>query len=434
MNTSTRTYKSIPGPEDISRKVLPNGIVVLTRSNFNSASVVISGYVATGSQLDPLDKLGLAHFTALGLMRGTTRSDFQTIYDRLESAGASLGFGASVHTTSFSGRALAEDLPLLFATLTECLTGPVFPAEQINRLRAQLLTGLAIRAQNTGDMAALEFDSLLFPDHPYGRPEDGYTETINAITREHLVDFHRSTYSPAGMTLVVVGAVGAEEVFDLAEKYLNSWSREQPPHPTAMPAILPPEKSINKKVIIPGKSQSDLVMGTLGPKRKDSEYLASSLGNSILGQFGLMGRVGDAVREKAGLAYYASTSLNAWIESGSWEVSAGVNPVNVEKAAALVTSELRKFTSEPVTQEELEDNQSHYIGRMPLSLESNSGVANSILNLERFDLGLDYLQRYPALIREITREDILRAAQKFINPDRLIIVSAGPDKKSSNRG
>lgn len=431
MSQNTLTPSSIPGPEDIARQVLPNGIVVLTRSNFNSSSVVISGFLSAGSQLDPLDKLGLAHFTALSLMRGTTSSDFQSIYNRLESAGASLGFGASVHTTSYSGRALAEDLPLLLSTLSECLTEPQFPDEQLNRLRAQLLTGLSIRGQSTRDMAALEFDALLFPGHPYGRPEDGYNETINAITRDDIVNFHRTAYSPVGMTIVVVGAVEAKKVLDLTQHYLGSWSKPQSAQPPVFPTVKPPHKSITKRVIIPGKSQSDLVMGTLGPKRKDPDYLSASLGNSILGQFGLMGRVGDAVREKAGLAYYASTSLNAWIESGSWEVSAGVNPRNIEKATALITKELRKFISEPVTQEELEDSQNNYIGRMPLSLESNSGVANAILNLERFDLGLDYLRRYPDKIRAITREKILHTAQRFIDPDRLITVSAGPGEVES---
>ena len=95
----------------------------------------------------------------------------------------------------------------------------------------------------------------------------------------------------------------------------------------------------------------------------------------------------------------------------------------------MISSELRRFTSELVTEEELTDNQNNYIGRMPLSLESNSGVANSILNLERFGLGLDYLQRYPSLIRAITREQVLEAARLHIDPEKLIVVSAGPDGK-----
>jgi zinc protease len=430
MSKQSNQFHSIPGPDDIHRLELPNGIIILCRSNFNSASVVVSGYINVGSEYDPLDKLGLAHFTSRCLMRGTSSSSFQEIYDRLESAGASFGFGASVHTTSFSGRALAEDLPLLFSTMAESLLEPDFPQDQFKRLKSQLLTSLAIRAESTQDMAAIEFDALLFPGHPYGRPEDGFTETIDAISRQDLVDFHRAYYSPAGMTIAVVGAVHAQDVQALVEKHFGNWLKpsvaEQPQHAE----IRPVSHSIVKRVKLAGKSQSDLVMGSLGPKRKAPEFLAASLGNSILGQFGLMGRIGDSVREKAGLAYYASTSLNAWREGGSWEVSAGVNPMNIDRAAKLITGELKRFTSELVTQEELEDNQNNYIGRMPLSLESNSGVANSILNLERFDLGLDYLQRYPALIRAVTREQILEAARLHIDPEKLVTVSAGPNKEA----
>ena len=110
-------------------------------------------------------------------------------------------------------------------------------------------------------------------------------------------------------------------------------------------------------------------------------------------------------------------------------MSAGVNPENVTKAIDLITDELRKFCSEPVSQSELEDSKSNYIGRLPLSLESNSGVANSILNLERFHLGLDYLQRYPELVNQVTCEDILAAAKTYIDPEKLVVVSAGPNSK-----
>lgn len=434
MRNSPSAIHSVPGPEDISRKVLPNGITILTRSNFNSSSVVISGYVAVGSQRDPLEKLGLAYFTALGLMRGTQQADFQTIFDRLESAGASLGFGASVHNTSFGGRALAEDLPLLLSTLSDCLQNPIFPQQHLDRLKAQLLTGLAIRSQDTAEMAALEFDSILFPDHPYGRPEDGFVETINAIEREDVADFHHKNYSPANMVIVVVGAVEPQKVMELVERSLGNWERLPSLPNNTFPIVQPLKETIIRKVNIPEKSQSDLLIGTYGPKRSAPEYLAASLGNSILGQFGMMGRIGDSVREKAGLAYYASTSLNAWIEDGSWEVSAGVNPENVEKATDLIIKELRRFTRELVSAEELEENQSNFIGRMPLSLESNNGVANSILNLERFNLGLDYLLRYPDMIRKITPQEILQAAQKYIDPERLVIVSAGSNPSNKGEG
>ncbi len=428
MNTN-----SVPGPQDIQRKVLKNGITLLVRSNFNSSSVVLSGILGAGSLNDPATKLGLAHFCSIALMRGTQNADFQTIFERLESAGATLGFGASVHNTSVGARALAEDLPLLIDTLADCVRFPIFPELYFERLKKQLLTGLGIRAQDTADMASLTFDKLLFPNHPYGSPEDGYPETIAAITRQDLVDFHAQQFNPRNLVLVVVGAVDVGKVSDLVEGALGDWVNPTLATTPSFPQLSAPQGELREHVSIAGKSQADIVMGTLGPKRLAPEYLAASLGNNILGQFGMMGRIGDAVREKAGLAYYASTSVNSWIDGGSWEVSAGVNPANIDKAIGLIIEELERFRTEPVLQSELEDSQANYIGRLPLSLESNSGVANSILNLERFNLGLDYLQRYPTLVKEVTPRQILDAAQKYIDPHKLVIVSAGtpPGRKKA---
>ena len=132
------------------------------------------------------------------------------------------------------------------------------------------------------------------------------------------------------------------------------------------------------------------------------------------------------MREKSGLAYYASSSLNAGTGPGTWEVSAGVNPKNLKKAIGLIENELRRFIKGGVTKVELADSQANYIGRLPLSLESNSGVASAIMNIERYDLGLDYYQRYEGLVKNVTRAEVLETARKYINPDRLVISTAGP--------
>ena len=424
---SSVTRNSIPGPQDISRVVLPNGITVLTRSNFNSPSVVVNGYFPAGSLYDPDEKLGLAYFTALMLMRGTEGKSFQEIYNSLESAGASLGFGASVHHTSFGGKALAEDLPLLLGTLSEGLRSPVFPIEHVEKVRAQLVSSLMIRAQDTGEVSSLAFDAALFPNHPYGKPEDGEMDTIRPITRADLASFHQRHYGPRGMVLVVVGAVSTEQVVDAVQSSLGDWTNAQQPEEPELPQVHPPAASFRQHLPLAGKSQTDLVMGTLGPRRQSPDFLAASLGNNILGQFGMMGRIGDVVREQAGLAYHASTSLNAWIASGSWEVSAGVNPANLQRAIDLIISELGRFVKEPVSAEELSDSQANYIGRLPLSLESNHGVASALLNLERFQLGLDYYQRYPDLVQSVTPQQILEVAQRYLEPEKLVIVSSGPE-------
>ncbi len=426
---SAQPVQSLPGSDDITRVQLDNGIVVLSRPNFNSPSVVINGYLDVGSLCDTDGKLGLAHFTAQALMRGTQRRGFQEIYDALESVGASLGLGSGMHTSSFTGRGLVEDLPLLLEILVEVLQQPTFPAEQVEKLRAQLLTSLAIRAQDTRDMASLTFDQLLYGHHPYSRPEDGYTETIQAITREDLAAFHRRWYGPRGMVIVVVGAVEPQRAVDMVRRALGNWQIQngQDSSPK-LPPFNPPQKSDARHVDIPGKSQADLDMGTHGPQRRSEDFMAASLGNNILGQFGMYGRIGDVVREQSGLAYYAYTSLNAGIGPGSWEVAAGVNPANINKAIDLIRKEITRFVAEPVTAGELSDSQANYIGRLPLSLESNGGMAGALLNLERYDLGLDYYRRYADLVREVTPEAVLETARRYLNPEALVIATAGPSQ------
>jgi zinc protease len=140
----------------------------------------------------------------------------------------------------------------------------------------------------------------------------------------------------------------------------------------------------------------------------------------------MMGRIGNVVREKSGLAYYAYSSLNSGIGPGSWEVNAGVNPKNLNKAIDLVEKELKKFVKQGVTKNELDDSKANYIGRLPLSLESNGGVVSAILNIHRYELGMDYYQRYESLVRSVTRDDVVEVARKYIDPERLVISTAGP--------
>jgi zinc protease len=416
---------TLPGADDILRCELENGIVILARPNFNSPSISLQGYLAAGSINDPVDKLGLASFTASALMRGVQRRDFQAIYNELETVGASLGFSCGTLTTSFYGRALVEDLGMLLGLLREALLEPVFPSEQVERLRAQQLTSLAIRAQDTAAMASLTFDSLLFASHPYGRPEDGYPETITAITRQDMVDFHRLQYGPQGMVIVIVGAVQPQLAVDLASQAFSAW--RNPAHQPIQ--ALPPAPGLpapqRQHVPIPGKSQADLYLGVVGPERRSPDYLPASLGNNILGQFGMYGRIGESVRETAGLAYYAYSNLSSGIGPGVWYAGAGVEAGDLEQTIEMILAEIRRFSGEPVNAQELEDTQSNYIGRLPLGLESNAGVVSALINLERYNLGLDYYRQYASLIRSVSREQILEVARRYFDLNQLVIASAG---------
>lgn len=423
--------KSLPGPENILRKEFPNGITVLIRENPYSHAVAVKGSLLCGSFLEPAGKIGLTGFAAGCLTAGTESHNFMEISELLEGSGASLGFSSGPRTISFSGSCLSEDVPMLLGLLKEVLDEPVFPENYIGIFRQRVLAAYELHLNDPESMTDERLDALLFGDHPYGRPEYGSVETINGFTRKDLVEFHRQFFSPKGMVLVIVGGIRAEEVLDVCGNVFGTWTKAADKINLAdyFPPLNFQKRAVSEHIEIPDKSEMSLVIGTLGPARKDPDFIPAVLGNSILGEFGMMGRIGQTVREENGLAYYASSSLHSLTYGGCWTVDAGINPVNAERAAELILAELRRFTSQKVTAEELDDVKSNYIGSLPLSLESNSGVASLLMNIETYQLGLDHVLRLSERVSAVTPEQILQTAQKWIDPDKMIRLTAGTAAK-----
>jgi len=417
---------SIPGPSDITRRELPNGITVLVRENHNNPSMILSGYLPVGASDENVEQAGLATFTASALMRGAAHHTFEQIYEELEAVGASVGVSGGTHTTSCGAKSLVEDLPLALDVLADVLRRPTFPSEEIERLRGEILTALEERAHDTRRMADLAFHELAYPqDHPYAHSLIGYTETVSAISRDDLVEFYNGGYGSQGMVLVLVGDVETEEALAQVEEAFGDWEGhvyERAPLPAAPRITDVRERTIS----IPGKTQSDIVLGYPGPSRFDPAFLDARLCNIILGVFGLMGRLGESVREEQGLAYYSLSRLGGGYGPAPWCVIAGVNPTNVERATDSIRAEIRRICEEPVEAEELADNKAFITGSLPLQIETNKGVAQTILNMERYNLGLDYLQRYTGMINEITAERVQAVAQRWLDPDAYAIAVAGP--------
>ena len=418
---------ALPGPHDTVRHTLPKGIVVLVRENPDVASVVIQGALDAGSLYDEPGREGLASFAAGMLLRGTEMRDFQSIHELLESSGAVLAISAGLHHAGFSGRSLAEDLPLLIDLLAEAVRQPAFPEEQVERLRGQFVTALKIQEQDPRYVAGRMFREMVYGEaHPYHRPSDGLLESVAAITREHLVDFHRRCFGPRGLIMVVVGAVQADEVCQLVERTFGDWANASQHLPPELPPVPLLSEVVRREGVLPGKSQADIVLGASGPSRLAEDWQAANMANHILGVFGMYGRIGAHVREKLGLAYYSHSRLEGGLGPGPWRIMAGVNPANVEDAVRAVEEELRRITGDRVSEGELADSKANLIGRLPLQLESSEGVAGSILSMELYDLGLDYLQRYPQEIEAVTAEQVLAAARRYLNPDAYALAIAGP--------
>jgi zinc protease len=425
--------RTLPGPDTILRHVLPNGITLLARENFLSPSVVVLGAVQVGGLEESDKQAGLAALTASCLMRGAGKRSFHQIYDLLESAGATLSFGSGMHKTSFYARCLSEDLPMVLELAADALRFPTFPADQFKRLRGEYLTHLTIREQDTGQRARKAFAEAAYAGHPYAHDERGDSRTVQGIARRDLQDFHAAHFGPRGMILTVAGSVRGDKALHWIEKFFGDWTN---PRQGERPELPPVPRLAEKKEIhvpLPGKSQADLVLGAPGPARRSPDYLPAMVGNNILGVFGMYGRIGDAVREAEGLAYYSMSTVAGGLGPGPWMVLAGVNPRNVPRAMQLIRREIARFAGSKVTRSELADSQANIIGRMPLQMESNEGVAGSLMNIELFDLGLDYYQRFPSLIRAVTADRIQEAADRYLHADRMALAVAGPPEEGEGR-
>jgi len=427
-------------PETVTRTVLANGIVVLMHPNPSNASVVVRGRLEAGSVQDTDATAGLASFTAAALQRGTVKRTFQQLNEEIDALGASFGVGAGQEAAGFGGRCLVEDLDAWLDIAADVLRQPTFPSDEVEKLRGEILTGLREAANDTQYVAGKTFLALAYPHgHPFGRPPGGEEDTVQALTRDDLAACHARFYRPATLTLAIVGDVSLDEALAKVQRAFGAW--QAPIHydvcnvsgqavgvrPSPdIPAPAWRGEPVRRDVPVPGKTQADIILGFPGLARHDPDFYALLVGDLIFGRLGLMGRLGHTVRDEQGLAYYATSGLEAGLGAGPWAVHAGVNPANVERAIESILAEWARLSTSPVTAEELAEAQDFLTGSLALRLETNEGKAGAILEMETYDLGLDYLQRYPAIIRDLTAAQILAAVQRHARLQGYALVVAGP--------
>ena len=409
-----------------TRQVLANGVTVIAKETRTTPAVTIYAAVQAGTIYDPLETGGLAHFLSRTIDRGTDNCTADQIAEELDSRGVSLSVNLNRHVISLICTCLVEDFDSVLGLVADIAMRPTFPASEVDTRRGEIVTLLRQDEDNPAAVAAETMMRLVYGEtHPYGRPVRGSIATVEAIDRSMLERFHRERFQPGSLTLALVGDVDAARAVDAAATAFGTWQAgsTSAPHVPAIPAA-----SGRRVQVVPmmNKAQADIAYGFATILRSDPRYYAYWLMNNVLGQYSLGGRLGEAIRERQGMAYYTFSSLDANVIPGPLMIRAGVNPANVERAVSSIDEELTKMATEGPTDREMAESKQYLIGSMPRTLETNIGIATFLQTAEFFGLGLDYDLRLPALLQAVSRDDVHAAARDVLDPSRAVVAVAGP--------
>jgi zinc protease len=414
------------------RELLPNGIVALAQESPATPAVTISATLHTGSFSEPPNLPGLAYFASRVIDRGTERLSAAQIAEALDDRGVTLNITTTRHTIAVTCTSLADDFDAMLDLVSEVMCRPVFPEDQIELRRAEIVTQLRQDQDNPAVRAVETMFALLYGDaHPYGRPPKGTVASLERVDRRALVEFHRTRFVPASLVVAIVGAVGSDQAIASAARAFGSWRPS-----SGSPAVTEDGMSDGAQTAgraarrvsvtsMMAKSQADIAYGFVTIRRTDPSYYAWWVMNTILGQYGLGGRLGDNIRERQGMAYYAYSAFDPHMIPGPLMVRAGVDGANVLRAITAIDQEISAFAAGGPTEQELEDTKRYLIGSLPRMLETNAGIASFLQTSERFGLGLDHDRRLPGLVSSITL-DATRAAAAQLSPEHAAVAIAGP--------
>lgn len=408
-----------------TREVLPNGVVLLVQENPGVPAVAINATFDAGSVTDPDELPGLAYLAAKSLDRGTPARSADAIADLLDERGVSLRVSLARHSLTISAVCLCEDVDDVFRLVAEIARRATFPQEQVDKRRIKAITTVREAADNTASVASAAAHRLLYGErHPYGRPRKGTVDSLDRITRGRLLEFASTWLTSGALRVAIAGDVRAAGVVHTAARLFGDWERR--PRPLQVVAA-PRHRPRSLRVVpMPGKAQTDIAYALSTIPRLDPRYHAYLVLNTILGQFGLGGRLADNIRERQGLAYYAYSTLDPMPADSPLVIRVGVDPDNIGRALAAIDLEVRRLSVDGPTAEEFTDAVESLVGGVPRTLETNESITDFLQAAEQFGLGSDYDRRLPDLLRAVRSEDVAEAARETLDLTRAAIAVAGP--------
>jgi zinc protease len=369
------------------------------------------------------DLPGLATFTNALLTEGAGELDAAAFAENIESRGIQIGSDSLRDMAWLTLRSLTEPevLSVGLARLSESLAKPRFDQDAIERIRDQMHAVLRQQEQSPSDIASREFYATLFAGHPYGVPTEGTKASVDRINLVAIKAFHKKYYVAKNAVISIVGAQTREQ----AEQIANQVTRDLPQGEKAPLIAMPTQiKPVDKKIDY-DSSQSHVYLGMLGMSRHDPDYIPLYVGNQVLGGGSLVSLLGEEVRNKRGLSYSVYSYFSASRQPGPFVMVAQTKNTQVKEAADVMKQTLSKFANESLTEELLKDAKQNIVFGFPMQIANNSKMVGYISMIGFYDMPIDWLERLPRLVNEVTLDEVKDAFNRRVKVENLSTVVVG---------
>lgn len=414
---------SILNLQQTRKVVLPNGLTLLMLQNPRMPIVVASASLKHVREYEEAAKSGLALLTGSMLEEGTEKRTENQIAEAIENVGGSLSLSSGGGTV----KVLKDNSRLGLELLFDCLLHSNFPGEAFARKKEEQKTEIAQANEEPLSRAVMAFQESIYGSHFKGRASRGTLQTVEQLTREDCVQFHKTIMTPENMTIAIVGDFDVEEVTSYIKSLTSEWKSKLQPLPT-QPEISMAQEATSKIITMPQAAQLQFLMGHLGVARDHPDYFKLLMMDNVLGTgSGFTDRLSSRLRDREGLAYTVTATItdSADLQPGTFMCYIGTDPRNYLRVKQLFLEEIERLQKEVPSEYEVTSTKQYLIGRLAFLMTTNESIAQRLLYLHRFGFGFDYYDRYRNAIDAVTPEQIREMAQKHIHTGRFTTIAAG---------
>jgi zinc protease len=411
-----------------------NGLTVLFVEDHRSPIVTIlvgmpPAIAPSGGIAELTSQMALAEAAAELITEGAGSRSSEQVAREVETLGGRLSSSANDDYAEVSLSVVAENAERMMDLLGDVLLHPAFPESEVALYKRNRIQTLVVQRQDPAFLAGEQFDRIVFGSHPYGISAPT-PASIDALDREKIAQFYRSNFGPGGAVVIIVGDFDASRMEIKAREVLAGWKEPQKKSTNVREALDFPRATARRVYLVnrPGSEQADFRIGTLAVKRSSASYFPLLVANSILGA-GTGSRLFLNIRERKGYAYDVYSSVGALREAGTFFGGAETRTEVTARAIKEMLAEFDRLGALKVGPRELQGAKNYLNGLFSLSLSTQGGVAERIMQTHMLDLGRDYLEAYRSKIEAVTAEQVQEAARKYMLSDRPAVVVVGDASK-----